>query len=695
MKKRKKASPKKLSPNAKAFLKAYLRTRAPMFAVLGVILGALSGGTYWALSAHPSWGNALALRIKYGIKVGASQKPSASDVATRDEIERLWQDEFSLHSNIALTLGFLVSAGVFGGSMAFLQRRMLERMEPRFLRGVRIVTPEEQAKEIEAKVKSGGNVKYTPSDLVIGAEKIRVPVGLGNSFWGLIGDSGTGKSSFIKNALLQIRSHGEKTFIFDPNGEFYSQFGRPGDHILSLYDDRAEFFDFWVDGFENMTIASSLVEERGDGGGSSGFWSKAGQLLFAGLLHKCRSQQELWDMLQMPWAEIKAILLAEGHISQRLLDEAKMASSILGTAAVDLYFLGYLNYWATQQGRTNPFSIRKWVGDNTDKSWVFVTVMDGHKAASRELVRMWFDLCINALFERGESKANTPVHVICDEFETLGNCPSLVTLLSRGRKYDGSLTLGMQARSQLDASFKKMAPTVLQGLQDKLFLRSTDPEMAEYASRALGEQEVEETNYVTAISKDGESVSTSTHVGKRRVVLPDEVQMLPDMEGYLWLAQEINPAPITLEFIKLPAINPHGSVHNKVPPNFIQCLSPEWEAKHAALVAAAKRKAEVAALKERVEGLKLEEAELEIEEKRRVRNSGGSPTVTAPKQVVTAGTSSGLASPAQVASQVKRPVSDQKRIDSPEESEEKAPAAKVKDEPKTSTPPPVRRIERI
>jgi hypothetical protein len=222
--------------------------------------------------------------------------------------------------------------------------------------------------------------------------------------------------------------------------------------------------------------------------------------------------------------------------------------------------------------------------------------------------------------------------------------------------------------------------------------------MAEYASRSLGEQEVEETNYVTAISKDGESVSTSTHVGKRRVVLPDEMLMLPDMEGYLWLSQEINPALITLEFLKLPVINPHGSAHNKVPPNFIQSLTPEWDAKHAELVLAAKRKAQVAALKEKVEGMKLEEAHLQIEEKRRGRaksggtspNEGGQEKKA--KQGLNAKTQSG--SPRVQVNPEKLPETpENQRIDSPEPPGDTAP--KVKEEPGPRPNQPYRRIERM
>jgi GTPase SAR1 family protein len=58
-----------------------------------------------------------------------------------------------------------------------------------------------------------------------------------------MGDSGTGKSSLIRQLLTQIRARGETAVVFDPELEFTPQFYEPtSDVILNPTDERMPFW---------------------------------------------------------------------------------------------------------------------------------------------------------------------------------------------------------------------------------------------------------------------------------------------------------------------------------------------------------------------------------------------------------------------------------------------------------------------
>lgn len=69
-------------------------------------------------------------------------------------------------------------------------------------------------------------------------------------------------------------------------------------------------------------------------------------------------------------------------------------------------------------------------------------------------------------------------------------------------------------------------------------MRSVEPDTAEALSRHLGDREHWETSYSESTSRAGLGGSTSTSgtsQAKRqsRIVLPSEIQSLPDLQGFL------------------------------------------------------------------------------------------------------------------------------------------------------------------
>jgi len=71
----------------------------------------------------------------------------------------------------------------------------------------------------------------------------------------------------------------------------------------------------------------------------------------------------------------------------------------------------------------------------------------------------------------------------------------------------------------------------MNNFSNKLVLRTTEGNAAEYLSKQLGDREMHEdhTNFATG----GGGYSYSTNIVMERLVLPSEIQNLPDLEGYL------------------------------------------------------------------------------------------------------------------------------------------------------------------
>lgn len=434
----------------------------------------------------------------------------------------------------------------------FFKKKGLQLNAGRHYRGLKIVTKNELKNDIETEIKSGETgLKYTNKDFHIGKENIRIPRSLGASMWAFLGNAGTGKSQGIFHMLLQIRDFKEKVMIVDPAGEYYKYFGRKNDVILSLYDVRSELYSFWNEGLHPLRIAKALIE---DIGGNNEFWSKAGQALFAGLLVLNDNEKDIYNTLFLPYDELKDKLKEKKLAAGIVLGEAEQAGSVLSTAAVDLVWLNDMNVWARKCGKTDPFSINKWVRNNDDKRWVFLTSSDKHWAASKHLIRLWTDIAVLAAFERGDSQLNENIWLVCDELSTIGKLPSMSLLEDRGRKYGMGLIAGFQTPSQLETIYgKALTKVIIQGLQNQICFRAGEQEMLEYMSQLCGEAEyIQATSSSTFGAKNSESISDQ--IIRRRNVLPDEFKALKNMNAYLKVAGH-NPTQIKIDYLKLEKIN--------------------------------------------------------------------------------------------------------------------------------------------
>ena len=116
-----------------------------------------------------------------------------------------------------------------------------------------------------------------------------------------------------------------------------------------------------------------------------------------------------------------------------------------------------------------------------------------------------------------------------DELPAMQEIPSLAMVLAQGRKYGACMVAGIQNIAQLERIYGRSGSQELLDLfRTKVFFAVGDNHIAEYASRSLGEIEIDETkeslSYGSNTMRDGVNINSAIRL--KRLVLPDEVKNL-------------------------------------------------------------------------------------------------------------------------------------------------------------------------
>ena len=458
---------------------------------------------------------------------------------------RLLQPQMNRLASLLNFCKFVLAIGTAGSCFGFIkyfQQQGKKYTAERYLRGAKLLKPEELQAQIDAKYQA------TEFDLKLGREQIRLPEFLTFRHISFAGASGTGKTQAINSLLTQLQQkRKQKCLILDLNGQYYSRFGREDDVILSLYDKRTRAWDFWAEDAPAEFFSEALIETDGN----DRFFAPAGRALLTDLLRINSNLEGLWqDLTSTPKDLIKKL---KGGISPALLGGEEQAAGVIATASLQLNFLQHLNHWCENP---EPFRITEWC-TNEQENWVFLIVRDRDLAASKPLLRNWVDLTTLGVLQRDENQDYPHLWLIADELPGLGKLPTLGKLLSQGRKYRATALVGYQTSGQIEDLYgKDGAKEILQGLQNKFVFRCSDSDTSKKASLELGEQDIEE---VTTSIQFGKLASTDRNtlnrpIKTRPVVMPSEIQNLPDLQAYLKLC-DLNPTLIHFDYRSIPQIN--------------------------------------------------------------------------------------------------------------------------------------------
>ena len=371
--------------------------------------------------------------------------------------------------------------------------------------------------------------------------RLPIPAKLENRGFFMFGSPGTGKTQAISEMTAIIRERTDfRAIIFDRNGEMLEKFYDPTkDFIFNPFDARSVHWSHVLEKARPETMAAGLIPTEST---KEPFFSNAGRAVMAELFRKTRSNMELWSLLTSDTQTISSFL--SGTLAARYLGEERAATSVLSTASNYCQF-----YSCLTQPQNKALSFYEW-GKGNSPRWIFITLREDESELLKPLHSLIFELMLNGLLSNEYRDIKTAI--IIDELGALNQLPSLHRLLSEGRKFLGCPILGTQSEAQMIEIYgPQQTRIILQGIKTKLILGCVDPQTAETMAKIIGKQEyrylAENHSRSHRSGRNGTSRTNSFNEQLREsyAVMPDEIANLPDLRGYLKIAECC--APIQLK----------------------------------------------------------------------------------------------------------------------------------------------------
>jgi type IV secretory pathway TraG/TraD family ATPase VirD4 len=365
----------------------------------------------------------------------------------------------------------------------------------------------------------------------------------------LIGTTGTGKSTAIRELLAGVIARGDRAVIADPDGCYLSRFHNRyrGDVILNPFEPNAVKWDWLgelLEPYDVEQLATALIPVSEDS--TTQEWRAYARTFFTAVARRCQHDgradaAELWRLLTVASIEELRPTLA-GTSAQSFLDpdNARMFGSIRSVTASAVASLEHIR---AQRG--SPFSVRSWVRRRSDSSLLFIPYLAGQIAALRSTIAAWMRLAIFEAMHGAE--VDRRLWFIVDELDALGAIDGLKDALARLRKFGGRCVLGFQSIAQVSTTYGAgNAQTIVENCGNTLIFRCSGSEhggTSQFASRLIGEREV--TRRQTSRGRDREgpfgargarrSTNVSEQTTMETAVLASEIEQLRDLQGYLKL----------------------------------------------------------------------------------------------------------------------------------------------------------------
>ena len=241
-----------------------------------------------------------------------------------------------------------------------IQRRK-ELRYGRRLKGPILVSPRQFTKAV-----AGNGIGIATNDAKL---PLRIPRDAENKHFLIVGDTGSGKSSIIRQMLYQVDARGDSAIVYDPACEFVKQFydERRGDIVLNPLDARMPYWNPSKElrrKAEAKALAVSLYQPEGV---TNRFFVEAPQKIFAHLLTYLPTPVELVQWMSDP-AEIDRRV--KGTEYWMLIDPKapQQRTGVLGSLNMSADSFRLL---PKQDETTSVWTATKWA--ETRRGWIFIT----------------------------------------------------------------------------------------------------------------------------------------------------------------------------------------------------------------------------------------------------------------------------------------------------------------------------------
>jgi type IV secretory pathway TraG/TraD family ATPase VirD4 len=456
----------------------------------------------------------------------------------------------------SIATSFVMRGGMLGFvawlSGLFLLRGVAARRRERALRdrvigGTKVTTEKELAKL--ARAESGTH------PLAIGP--VPFPRRLETRHMAMVGTTGSGKTTVLRQLLDGIAARGEAALVYDTSGEFIAHYYRPecGDIILNPFDARCVYWSPFaeiVHPADADRIAQQLIPETGDK--DNDVWLETSRILVANMLRELWKEKKctLPDLLValQKWDKDKLkIWLKDTSSARTFSDDADRATgSVLFMLAKAANLIQFLRM--PEEGE-KAFAFHEFITGLDErkgaKPWIFVPRKEEHFAASKPLLACWLECAASAALGLSPS-SDRRIWFLLDELADLPRVDNLARLLPEGRKFGAAVVITFQAIGLMRHRYgKDLAEAMLGCCNTKLFLQMTEGESRQWASDTIGTCEVEVHTMSGALG-DGDDKPRMT-LGRQRkdrpAVFESELR-LPRHEGYLLFPDGFPVARISL-----------------------------------------------------------------------------------------------------------------------------------------------------
>jgi len=372
----------------------------------------------------------------------------------------------------------------------------------------------------------------------------RIPRRLESSHIELIGDTGSGKSTAIRQILRQVQERGDTAIVYDPAMDFVGEFYDPsrGDLILNPLDARCPY---WGLGDEldrpetGTTIAAAFLPEKEY---EKAYFTDGPRRILAHLLKRGPQPRDILRWMTDP---DQMAAMVTGTPLAALIDPAAPAqrAGVLSSLNMIADSLELLPEWE----HTRPtFATAEWYTER--KRWVFLTSSPGSREKILPLHSVWLDLFILRMQGPCEDPNAKPVWFVLDELASLNKLPQLHAAVTENRKYGNPVVLGFQGRSQLEKRYGQDAETMLSQPATKVFFKTSEPRAAKWISDTIGEIEVERLKESRSMGLIGSKKSYAMEIATKPLIMPSEISGLEPLHGFI--KQENRVVPVCFALAK-------------------------------------------------------------------------------------------------------------------------------------------------